>query len=64
MRQLLSEVAQEVGKGTGAPPYEARLRKWGLFILDERRLSGDLIAAFQCFRRAHGEAVEGLFKRN
>lgn len=62
--ELLPEVAHEVSKGTGAPPCEDRLRKWRLFSLDQRRLHGDLIAACQYLRRAHKEAVEGLFKRN
>lgn len=57
-------MAHEVGKGTGAPPYKDRLRTWGLFSLDKRRLRGHLIAAFQYLRRAHKEAVEELFKRN
>lgn len=61
---MLPEVAHEVSKGTGAPPCEDRLRKWGLFSLDQRRLHGDLIAACQYLRRAHKEAVERLFKRN
>lgn len=61
---MLPEMTHKVGKGTGAPPYEDRLRTWGLFSLDKRRLRGHLIAAFQYLRRAHKEAVEELFKRN
>lgn len=64
LHKLLPEVAHKVGKGTGARPYEDRLRKWALFSLDKRRLHRDLIATFQNLRRAHKEAVERLFKRN
>ena len=43
-------------------PYEDRLREVGLFSL-EKRLWGDLIAAFQYMKRAYRKAGEGLFIR-
>ena len=43
--------------------YEDRLRKLGLFILEKRRLRGDLIAAFQYLKGAYKKAGERLFTR-
>jgi len=42
---------------------EERLRELGLFSLEERRLWGDLIAAFQYVKRAYKKAGGGLFTR-
>ena len=41
--------------------YEDRLRELGLFSLEERRLQGDLTAAFQYLKGAYRKAGEGLF---
>ncbi|KFV04750.1 hypothetical protein N340_12371, partial [Tauraco erythrolophus] len=43
--------------------YEDRLRELGLFSLENRRLQGDLIAAFQYLKGAYRKAGEGLFTR-
>ena len=43
--------------------YEDRLRELGLFILEKRRLRGDLTEAFQCLKGAYRKAGEGLFVR-
>ena len=40
-------------------PCKDRLRKWGLFCLERRRLQGHLIAAFQYLKGAYRKAEEG-----
>ena len=41
-------------------PYRDRLRKLGLFSLEERRLQGNLIGAFHFLKGAYRKAGEGL----
>ena len=43
--------------------YEDRLREFGLFSLEKRRLWGDLVAAFQYLKGADKKDGEGLFTR-
>ena len=44
-------------------PYEGHLRELGLFSLEERRLQGDLIAAFQYLKGAYKQEGSQLFTR-
>ena len=41
--------------------YEERLRELGMFILEKRRLQGDLTAAFQYLEGSYKKSGEGLF---
>ena len=50
-------------KGLEHLSYEDRLRELGLFVLEKRRLQGDLMVAFQDLKAAYRKAGERLFFR-
>jgi len=63
---LLEQVqsrATKMIRGLEYLSYEERLREFGLFRLEKRRLWGDPIAAFQYLNEAYKKAGEGLFRR-
>uniref|UniRef100_A0A8B9FYM6 Reverse transcriptase domain-containing protein n=1 Tax=Amazona collaria TaxID=241587 RepID=A0A8B9FYM6_9PSIT len=65
--ELLEQVqrrATRMIRGLEHFPYEDGLRKLGLFILEKKRLRGDLIAAFQYLKGTYKDAGERLFMRD
>ena len=50
-------------QGLEHPSYEERLRDWGLFSLEKRRLWVDLVAAFQYLKGAYRKDGDRLFSR-
>lgn len=53
--------ATKVIRGMQHLLYDDRLREFVLFILEKRRLLGDLIAAFQCLKRIYKKEGRGTF---
>jgi len=55
--------ATEMIRGLEHLSFEERLRQFGLFSLENRRLRGHLTAAFQCLKGAYRKDGENIFSR-
>jgi len=60
---VISAREAELSKPRISLSYEKRLRELGLFSLEQRRLRGHLIAAFQCLKGTYKKDGDRLFSR-